>query len=146
MLKKSPKRAVFSSISPFLSLSALFGFGYNPGLQFYESPTKHSKMYAIIADGGRQYKVEEGQILEIDFREAEAGSELKFDRVLAVSGDSGLKLGTPTLDGASVTAKVIEETKGDKLVVQKFRRRKNSKRRNGHRQKFVKVKIGSIAG
>ena len=107
---------------------------------------KHSKMYAIIADGGRQYKVEEGQILEIDFREVEAGSELKFERVLAVGGDSGLKLGTPTLAGASVTAKVIEETKGEKLVVQKFRRRKNSKRRNGHRQKFVKVKIGSIAG
>jgi large subunit ribosomal protein L21 len=104
-------------------------------------------MYAIIADGGRQYKVEEGQVLEIDFREVEAGSELKFDRVLAVSGDSGLKLGKPTLDGASVTAKVIsEETKGEKLVVQKFRRRKNSKRRNGHRQKFVKVKIASIAG
>ena len=103
-------------------------------------------MYAIIADGGRQYKVEEGQILEIDFREVEAGSELKFERVLAVGGDSGLKLGTPTLAGASVTAKVIEETKGEKLVVQKFRRRKNSKRRNGHRQKFVKVKIGSIAG
>ncbi len=102
-------------------------------------------MYAIIADGGRQYKVEEGQVLEIDYREVEAGSELKFERVLAVSGDSGLKLGTPTLAGATVTAKVLEETKGEKLVVQKFRRRKNSKRCNGHRQKFVKVKIGSIA-
>ncbi len=103
-------------------------------------------MYAIIADGGRQYKVEEGQILEIDYRDVEAGAEVKFDRVLAVSGEGGLKLGTPTLDGASVSAKVIEQVKGDKLVVQKFRRRKNSKRRNGHRQKFVKVKIGSIAG
>lgn len=104
-------------------------------------------MYAIIADGGRQYKVEEGQVLEIDFREVEAGADLKFDRVLAVSGDGGLKLGKPTLDGASVSAKVLsEEVKGEKLVVQKFRRRKNSKRRNGHRQKFVRVKIGAIAG
>jgi len=140
------KRAVLTSTSRFLALSALFGFGYNPELQIQQPVTKHTKMYAIIADGGRQYKVEEGQILEIDFRDVEAGSELKFDRVLAVSGDGGLKLGTPTLAGATVTAKVIEQTKGEKLVVQKFRRRKNSKRRNGHRQKFVKVKIGSIAG
>lgn len=103
-------------------------------------------MYAIIADGGRQYKVEEGQILELDYREAEAGSELKFDKVLALSGDAGFKLGKPTVAGASVTAKVIGDTKGEKLVVQKFRRRKNSKRRNGHRQKHVKVQISNIAG
>ena len=103
-------------------------------------------MYAIIADGGRQYKVEEGQMLEIDFRELEAGSTLTFDKVLAVSGDSGFKLGKPTVSGAKVTAKVIAETKGDKIFVQKFRRRKNSKRRTGHRQKYVKVQINSIAG
>lgn len=103
-------------------------------------------MYAIIADGGRQYKVEEGQLLEIDFREVNAGDTVTFDRVLAVSSDSGFKLGKPTVDGASVSAKVIGETKGDKIYVQKFRRRKNSKRRTGHRQKYVKVQIGSIAG
>lgn len=102
-------------------------------------------MYAIIADGGRQYKVEEGQFLEIDYREVEAGSEIKFEKVLAVSGDAGFKLGTPLVEGASVTAKVVGETKGDKIYIQKFRRRKNSKRRTGHRQKYVKVQIGSIA-
>lgn len=102
-------------------------------------------MYAIIADGGRQYKVEEGQTLEIDFREVEAGSTLTFDRVLAVGSDSGLKLGQPTVEGASVSAKVLGETKGDKIYIQKFRRRKNSKRRTGHRQKYVKVQIASIA-
>lgn len=102
-------------------------------------------MYAIIADGGRQYKVEEGQMLEIDFREAKAGDTLTFDRVLAVGSDSGLKLGKPTVEGASVSAKIIGETKGDKIYIQKFRRRKNSKRRTGHRQKYVKVQIGSIA-
>ena len=80
--------------------------------------------YAIIADGGRQYKVEPGQKLEIDYREAEAGSSITFDRVLAVSDDSGFRLGKPTVDGASVTAKVIGETKGDKVYIQKFRRRK----------------------
>ena len=74
-------------------------------------------MYAIIADGGRQYKVEEGQTLEIDFREVEAGSTLTFDRVLAVGSDSGLKLGQPTVEGASVSAKVLGETKGDKICL-----------------------------
>lgn len=104
-------------------------------------------MYAIIADGGRQYKVEEGQMLEIDFRDVTAGDTLTFDRVLAVSSDAGgFKLGKPTVSGATVTAKVIGETKGDKIYIQKFRRRKNSKRRTGHRQKYVKVQIGSIAG
>ena len=103
-------------------------------------------MYAIIADGGRQYKVEEGQMLEIDFRDVNVGDTVTFDRVLAVSSEEGFKLGKPTLEGTSVTAKVIGETKGEKLFVQKFRRRKNSKRRTGHRQKFVKVQIGSIAG
>ena len=100
--------------------------------------------YAIISDGGRQYKVEPGQTLEIDLRDAEAGSTMTFDRVLAVSDDSGFRLGTPTVDGASVTAKVIGESKGDKIYVQKFRRRKNSKRRTGHRQKFIKVQIDAI--
>lgn len=103
-------------------------------------------MYAIIADGGRQYKVEEGQTLEIDFRDVNVGDTVTFDRVLAVSSEDGFKLGKPTLEGASVSAKVIGETKGDKVFVQKFRRRKNSKRRTGHRQKYVKVQIGSIAG
>ena len=103
-------------------------------------------MYAIIADGGRQYKVEEGQKLEIDFRDVKVGDELKFERVLAVSSDSGFKLGKPLVDGAAVSATVVAETKGEKIYIQKFRRRKNSKRRTGQRQKYVKVKIGSIAG
>ncbi|MEM7453286.1 MAG: 50S ribosomal protein L21 [Planctomycetota bacterium] len=102
-------------------------------------------MYAIIADGGRQYKVEQGQTLEIDYREAEAGSTITFDKVLAVGGDEGFKLGQPTVSGASVTASVIGDTKGQKIFVQKFRRRKNSKRRTGHRQKYTQVKIESIS-
>ncbi len=103
-------------------------------------------MYAIIADGGRQYKVEEGQTLEVDFRDAEAGSELTFPRVLAVSDGDGLRLGQPTVDGASVTATVIGDTRGDKIYVQKFRRRKNSRRRTGHRQKYTRVQIAKISG
>lgn len=102
-------------------------------------------MYAIIADGAHQYKVEEGQMLEIDFRDLDAGEQITFDRVLAVSSDSGFKLGKPTVEGAKVSAKVVGETKGEKIYVQKFRRRKNSKRRTGHRQKYTKVQIDSIA-
>lgn len=103
-------------------------------------------MYAIIADGGRQYKVEEGQTLEIDLREANPGDAITFDRVLAVGGgDGGFKLGTPEVSGASVSAKVLDQTKGDKIYVQKFRRRKNSKRRTGHRQKYTRVRIEKIA-
>jgi large subunit ribosomal protein L21 len=103
-------------------------------------------MYAIIADGAHQYKVEEGQMLEIDFRDLNAGEQITFDRVLAVSSDSGFKLGKPNVEGAKVSAKVVGETKGEKIFVQKFRRRKNSKRRTGHRQKYTKVQIDSIAG
>lgn len=101
-------------------------------------------MYAIIADGGRQYKVEQGQTLEVDLRDAEIGATLSFDRVLAVGGDDGLRLGQPVLDGAAVSATVLDNTKGPKIYVQKFRRRKNSKRRTGHRQKYTRVRIDSI--
>jgi large subunit ribosomal protein L21 len=102
-------------------------------------------MYAIIADGGRQYKVEEGQELEIDYREISSGDELKFDRVLAVSNEEGLRMGNPTVDGASVTAEVLGPVKGEKIYVQKLRRRKNFRRRTGHRQIYTRVRISKIS-
>ena len=101
-------------------------------------------MYAIIVDGGRQYKVEEGQELEVDFRELAKGGELTFDRVLAVGGEGDLKLGTPQVEGASVSAEVLGVSFGDKLTVQKFRKRKNSRRRTGHRQMHTRVRINKI--
>jgi large subunit ribosomal protein L21 len=102
-------------------------------------------MYAIIADGGRQLKVSEGQELSIDFRDAPVGEKIAFDRVLAVSDGSGdLKLGAPYLAGASVTAEVLGAEKGEKLVVQKLRRRKTYRRKTGHRSVFTRVKIGKI--
>ncbi len=103
-------------------------------------------MYAIIADKGRQYKVHEGQELDVDFREAAKGDELKFDHILVVSGDGGTKLGSPAVAGASVTAEVLGVQQGEKLVVQKFRRRKNSRRKTGHRQMFTRVRINKIEG
>jgi len=101
-------------------------------------------MYAIIADGGRQYKVEEGQELEVDYRELSKGDELTFDRVLAVGGDGDVKLGTPQVEGVSVSAEVLGVTFGDKLTVQKFRKRKNSRRRTGHRQMHTRIRINKI--
>ena len=103
-------------------------------------------MYAIITDGGHQYKVEEGQELAIDFRDISAGDKLTFDRVLAVSDDQGdLKIGAPTLAGAQVEAEVLGAEKGEKLVVQKLRRRKNSRRKTGHRSVYTRVRIAKIS-
>ena len=102
-------------------------------------------MYAIIQNGGHQLKVEEGQELDIDYRELSSGDEVKFDQVLAIRDDAGLKVGQPTLASASVTAEVISASAGPKLVVQKFVRRKNYRRKTGHRQIFTRVKITKIA-
>jgi large subunit ribosomal protein L21 len=101
-------------------------------------------MYAIIVDGGRQYKVTEGQELVIDYRDASSGDAVNFDKVVALSSGDQLQLGAPTLGGASVSAKVLGVVQGPKLVVQKFRRRKTFRRRNGHRQLFTKVQIEKI--
>ena len=101
-------------------------------------------MYAIIEDGGRQYQVEEGNRLEIDYRQISKGDQVTFDKVLIVSGGDGVKLGSPQIAGATVTAEVLGVTMGKKLVVQKFRRRKNSRRKTGHRQMYTKVQIQKI--
>lgn len=101
-------------------------------------------MYAIIVDGGRQYRVVEGEELLVDYRDTEKGSELTFPRVLAVGGDDSPRLGQPALEGAVVKAAVLGPELGPKLVVQKLRRRKNSRRKTGHRQLFTRVRIEKI--
>jgi len=90
----------------------------------------------------------EGDILEIDLRGEDAGKEVVFDRVLAMKaqGDEVARIGTPYLDGASVTAEVIEEIKGEKIDVIKFKRRKGYKRKQGHRQRYLRVRVNSITG
>ena len=102
-------------------------------------------MYAIFVDGGRQYKVTEGQELDLDYRDIPSGQDLTFDRVVAVSVAEGIKLGEPTVTGASVVAEVLGPVKGEKLTIQKFRRRKNFRRRTGHRQVYTRVRISRIA-
>lgn len=103
-------------------------------------------MYAIVNEDGRQYKVEEGQQLDLDYRDVPKGSELVLSNVLAVGGDNGLKFGTPSLQGARVTAEVVGPARGQKLFIQKFRRRKNERRRTGHRQLYTRVIIRKIEG
>ena len=101
-------------------------------------------MFAIIRESGRQFKVEKGQEINIDYRDVSKGEQVTFDNVLLVSGENGVSIGTPTVGGASVTGEVLGPELGKKIVVQKFRRRKNSRRRTGHRQMFTRVKINSI--
>jgi large subunit ribosomal protein L21 len=101
-------------------------------------------MYAVISEGGRQFKVEEGQELDIDYRDLVTGDQVKFDRVLAYQNDETLKVGQPVLEGACVTAEVVSLSQGPKLVVQKYRRRKNYRRKTGHRQLYTRVKISKI--
>ncbi len=101
--------------------------------------------YAIVVDGGRQYRVREGQELEIDFRHMPAGAELVFAEVLAVSKAGQLTLGSPMVKGAVVKAEVLGLMQGEKLYVQKFRRRKNYRRRTGHRSLGTRIRIASIS-
>ena len=101
-------------------------------------------MYAIIETGGKQYKVEAGDVLFIEKLDVEADSEVTFDKVIAVGSDDGIKVGAPYVDGATVTAKAIKNGKGKKIVVMTYKPKKNAKRKMGHRQPYTKVEISSI--
>lgn len=101
-------------------------------------------MYAIIEDGGRQLKVEPGQEVDVEYREAHRGDQVTFDRVLAYRDDDGFRVGQPTLEGAEVTAEVVGPELGPKITVQKLRRRKTFRRKTGHRQLYTRVKIEKI--
>ncbi len=103
-------------------------------------------MYAIIVDGGGQYKVEPGMELDVDYRDIPQGESVTFEKVLAIGGDEGMKLGSPTVAGASVKASILGPKMDKKIYVQKFRRRKHSKSRTGHRQIHTRVRIEEITG
>jgi len=104
-------------------------------------------MYAIIAADGRQYKVQSGDEIQIDLREdAKEGDAVTFDNVLLVSGADVVKVGKPRVAGASVAAEVLKQEMGEKIYIQKMRRRKNFRKRTGHRQMYTRVKIGAISG
>lgn len=102
-------------------------------------------MHAIIVTGGKQYKVAEGDVLYIEKLPVEAGETVKFDEVLAVIDGDKATFGTPVVEGASVEAKVAKNGKGKKIIVFKYKPKKNYKRKQGHRQPYTKVTIGKIS-
>ena len=104
-------------------------------------------MFAIIEDGNRQYRVSPGSTLTIDYRDSVSdGDSLSFDRVLLANGGGASVVGKPVIDGASIAAEVVTaEYKGPKIEIQKIRRRKNSRRHTGHRQKHTVVKVTDVS-
>lgn len=101
-------------------------------------------MIAIVQDGGRQYRVEEGQTLLIDRRDSAPGDTLELQEVLSIENDGEFKMGQPMLNGASVKAEVLGEVKGPKVIFHRFRRRQGSRTRFGHRQRYTQIRIQSI--
>ena len=101
-------------------------------------------MHAIIETGGKQYKVTEGDVLYIDNLDAEAGSSITFDKDLAALDTGTANVGAPTVDGAPVTANVVKNGKGKKVLVFKYKPKKNYRRRQGHRQPYTKVEITKV--
>ena len=103
-------------------------------------------MYAVIKTGGKQYRVEEGDTLRVEKIEVATGESVDFDQVLLVADGDDVKVGQPLLEGAKVTAEVVEQGRHKKIKIVKFRRRKHSMKRQGHRQNYTAVRITDIAG
>jgi large subunit ribosomal protein L21 len=102
-------------------------------------------MYAVFEDGSRQYRVSEGAEVVVDFRDAEVGTEVRFDRVLLYVNGDAVRIGQPAVAGAAVVAEVVSHP-SVKTRIQKFRRRKNYRRVTGHRQPYTRVRVKSITG
>ncbi|MBQ9881717.1 MAG: 50S ribosomal protein L21 [Synergistes sp.] len=101
-------------------------------------------MYAVIEQGGKQYRVAEGDKFRVEKLNAEDGASVDFDKVILLGKDDGAVIGTPYVEGAKVTAKVIESGKDDKVIVFKYRRKKNYRKFRGHRQQYTLVQIETI--
>ena len=101
-------------------------------------------MYAVMKTGGKQYRVQVGDVIYIEKLAAEADSEVTFDQVLAIGSEEGTQFGAPVIEGATVTGKVIKNGKGKKITVFTYRPKKDSKRKLGHRQPYTKVEITAI--
>ena len=103
-------------------------------------------MYAVIKTGGRQYRVMQGETLRVEKLEAEVGAAITFDQVLMVGEGEGVTVGSPTVSGASVAAKIKSHGRDDKVRIIKFRRRKHHQKQMGHRQHYTEVEITGISG
>lgn len=98
-------------------------------------------MYAIFEDGSHQYRVQAGDFIRVDRRQGKAGDDVTFDKVFLVAGEGEPVFGAPLIEGAAVTAKIVDQFRTKKIIIQKFRRRKNMRRRRGHRQHYTTVQI-----
>jgi large subunit ribosomal protein L21 len=103
-------------------------------------------VFAIIETGGKQYKVSEGDVIFVEKLAAKEGATVVFDSVKAISNEGALKVGTPNVEGAKVTATVLKNGKGKKIVIFKYKSKKNEKKKMGHRQPYTKVQITAIEG
>ncbi|MEK9896384.1 MAG: 50S ribosomal protein L21 [Burkholderiaceae bacterium] len=103
-------------------------------------------MYAVVKTGGKQYRVAAGEKIKVEQIVADVGAEIVLSEVLAVGNGSDLKIGTPLVSGAAVTAKVVAQGRGDKIRIFKMRRRKHYQKRQGHRQYFTELEISAIQG
>ncbi len=101
-------------------------------------------MYAVVKTGGKQYRVQEGDVLRVEKLPGDVGAEIAFEDVLLFSDGENLQVGTPTLDNVAVTGHIVEQGKAQKIIVFKYKRRKRYRRKQGHRQQFTAVKIDSI--
>ena len=101
-------------------------------------------MYAVIEAGGKQHKVELGQVLEVDLMQEESGVDHAFENVMLYVDGDDVQIGQPYIENAKVVAEIVEEVKGKKISVLRFRRRKNSMRKIGHRQRYTQIKIKEI--
>ena len=103
-------------------------------------------MYAVIETGGKQYRVQEGDVITIEKLNVEAGDKVNFDKVLVLADDKDLKVGTPYVAGAAVTGEVVENGKAKKVIVFKYKSKKDYRKKQGHRQPYTMVKIDSLGG
>lgn len=103
-------------------------------------------MYALVEIKGKQYKAEKGSVIRIDRMESEKGSSVEFDKVLMLSNDKGVKVGAPFLDGIKIQATVEDQIRDKKVVVFKYKKRKNYRRTHGHRQPYTVIKVNEITG
>jgi len=103
-------------------------------------------MYAVIESGGKQHRVEPGEVLRLEKLDASEGETVNFDKVMMIGEGENIQIGTPFVDGGAVTAEVVSHGRGDKITIIKMRRRKHCRREAGHRQYFTEVKIKEISG
>ena len=103
-------------------------------------------MYAVIESGGKQHRVETGEVLQLEKMDIAEGETVDFDKVMMIGEGDKVKIGTPYVKGGKVTAKVLGHGRGDKITIIKMRRRKNYRRKQGHRQPYTQIKITSVTG